>query len=96
MRSGTDVGQGSSCERQCDRLRILLRNQLRLEEVGKRRDHVLLFDDKAIEGWRGTHHVFSMWKEGVSGIRGEIVPEIFQKDHVVWAQVSERGKGSGD
>ena len=60
------------------------------------RDHVLRFDDKEIEGWRGTYRGFSMWREGVSGIRGEIVPEQFQKDHVVWARVSERGKGSGD
>ena len=96
MRSGTAVGQGSPCERQCDQLRILLRNQSRQEGVGKRRDHVLWFDDKEIEGWRGTHRGFSMWREGISGIRGEIVPEQFQKDHVVWARVSERGKGSGD
>ena len=38
-------------------------------------DHVLQFDDKEIEGWRGTRHGFSMWEEGVGGIRGEIVPE---------------------
>ena len=83
MRSGTAVGQGSPCERQCDQLRILLRSQSRQEEVGRMRDHVLRFDDKEIEGWRGTHRGFSMWREGVSGIRGEIVPEQFQKDHVV-------------
>ena len=96
MRSGTAVGQGSPCERLCDQLRILLRNQSRQEEVGRRRDHVLRFDDKKIEGWRGIRRGFSMWKEDVSGIRGEIVPERFQKDHVVWAQVSERGKEFGD
>ena len=59
-------------------------------------DHVLLFGDKEIREWRGTRRVFSMWEEGVSGTRGEIVPEQFQKDHVIWAQVSERGKESGD
>ena len=57
---------------------------------------MLRFDDKKIEGWRGIHHGFSMWREGVSGIRGEIVPEQFQKDHVIWARVSERGKEFGD
>ena len=51
-------------------------------------DHVLRFGDKEIEGWRGTHRGFSMWKEGVGDTRGEIVPEQFQKDHGVWAQVS--------
>ena len=60
------------------------------------RDHVLRFDDKEIEGWHGKHREFSMWREGVSGTRGEIVPEQFQKDHVVWVQVSERGKEFGD
>ena len=59
-------------------------------------DHVLQFDDKEIEGWHGTHRGSSMWREGVSGTRGEIVPERFQKDCVVWAQVSERGKESRD
>ena len=51
-------------------------------------DHVLWFGDKEIKGWRGTHRGFSMWEEGVGGTRGEIVPEQFQKDHDVWAQVS--------
>ena len=96
MRSGTVVGQGSPCERQCDRLRILPRSQSRQEGVGRRRDHVLPFDDKEIGGWRGIHRVFSMWVEDVSSTRGGIVPERFQMDHVVWAQVSERGKESGD
>ena len=88
MRSGTVVGQGSPCERQYDRLRILPRSQSRQEEVGRRRDHVLQFDDKEIREWRGIHRVFSMWVEGVSDTRGEIVPEQFQKDHDIWAQVS--------
>ena len=96
MRSGTAVGQGSPCERLCDQLRILLRNQSRQEEVRRRKDHVLRFVDKKIEGWRGIHRVFSMWKEGVSGTRGEIVPERFQMDRVVWEQVSEMGRESGD
>ena len=96
MRSGTAVGQGSLCERQCDQLRILLRNRSRQEEVGRRRDHVLRFVDKKIEGWRGIRRGFSMWGEDVSGTQGEIVPERFQKDRVIWAQVSERGKGFGD
>ena len=96
MRSGTVVGQGGPCEIQYDRLRILPRSQSRQGEVGRRRDHVLQFDDKEIRGWRGIHRVFSMWVEDVSGTRGEIVPERFQMDHVVWARVSERGRGSGD
>ena len=95
MRSGTIVGQGSPCERQCDQPRILLRNQSRQEGDEGRMDHVLLFGNKEIREWCGTHRVFSMWEEGVSGTRGEIVPEQFQKDHVVWAQVSERGRESG-
>ena len=57
---------------------------------------MLQFDDKEIEGWRGIRRGFSMWEEGVGGTQGEIVPEQFQKVHVVWAQVSERGKESGD
>ena len=88
MRSGTAVGQGGLCGRQCDRLRTLLLSQLRQEEVGRRRDHVLRFGDKEIEGWHGTHREFSMWEEGVGGTRGEIVPGQFQKDHDVWVQVS--------
>ena len=56
--------------------------------------HVLPFGNKEIREWRGTHRVFSMWEEGVSGTQGEIVPEQFQKDHVVWAQVSGKGKES--
>ena len=40
-------------------------------------DHVLRFGDKEIKEWCGTHHGFSMWKEGTSGIREEIVPEQF-------------------
>ena len=96
MWSGTVFSQGSPCERRCDRLRILPLNQSRQEGVGGRRDHVLRFGDKEIEEWRGTHRGFSMWREGVSGTRGEIVPEQFQKDHVVWARVSERGKGFRD
>ena len=96
MRSGTAVGQGGPCGRQCDQPRILFRSQSRQEGAEKRMDHVLQFDDKEIEGWCGTRHGFSMWEEGIGGTRGEIVPEQFQKDHVVWAQVSERGKESGD
>ena len=96
MRSGTVVGQGSPCERLCDRLRILLRNQSRQEGVGRRRDHVLRFDDKKIEGWCGIRRGFSMWREDVSDTRGGIVPERFQRGRVVWARVSERGKESGD
>ena len=57
---------------------------------------MLPFDDKEIGGWRGIHRVFSMWVEDVSDIRGEIVPERFQRGHVVWARVSERGRESGD
>ena len=57
---------------------------------------MLPFGDKKIREWRGIHRVFSMWVEGVSDTRGEIVPERFQMDHVVWAQVSERGRESGD
>ena len=57
---------------------------------------MLQFGDKEIEEWRGTHRGFSMWREGVSGTRGEIVPELFQKDRVVWVRVSERGKGFRD
>ena len=96
MRSGTVVGQGGPCERQYDQLCILLRSQSCQEEVGRRRDHVLQFVDKEIGGWRGIRRVFSMWVEGVSGTRGEIVPGRFQMDHVVWARVSERGRESGD
>ena len=51
-------------------------------------DHVLRFDDKEIKGWRVTHRGFSMWKEDIGGTRGEIVPEQFQKNHDIWAQVS--------
>ena len=57
---------------------------------------MLQFDDKEIEGWHGTRRGFSMWEEGVGGTQGEIVPEQFQKDRVVWAQVSEMGTESGD
>ena len=53
---------------------------------------MLQFDDKEIEGWRGIRRGFSMWREGVSDTRGEIVPEQFQRGRVVWARVSERGK----
>ena len=88
MRSGTAVGQGSPCERQCDQLHILLRSRLHRAEVGRRMDHVLQFGDKEIEVWRGTHHEFSMWEEDVDSTRGEIVPEQFQKGRDVWAQVS--------
>ena len=96
MRSGTVVGQGSPCERQRDQPCILLRSQSRQEGVERRTVHVLQFGDKEIEVWRGTCRGFSMWEEGVVGTRGEIVPEQFQKDHVVWAQVSERGRESRD
>ena len=37
-----------------------------------------------------------MWEEGVGGTQGEIVPEQFQKDCVVWVQVSEMGMESRD
>ena len=57
---------------------------------------MLPFGDKEIEGWHGTRRGFSMWREGVGGTRGEIVPEQFQKGHVVWARVSGRDKESGD
>ena len=59
-------------------------------------DHMLQFDDKEIEGWRGIRRGFSMWEEGVGGTQGEIVPEQFQKDCVIWAQVSEMGMESRD
>ena len=65
MRSGTVVGQGSPYGRQCGLLRILLWSQSHLEEAEKRRDHVLRFDDKEIEGWHGTRRGFSMWEEGI-------------------------------
>ena len=57
---------------------------------------MLQFGDKKIGGWRGIHRVSSMWVEGVGGTQGEIVPERFQMDRVVWAQVSEMGRESGD
>ena len=88
MRSGTIVGQESPFERQCGRLRILLWSQLCQEVVGRRKDHVLRFGDKEIEGWRGIHHEFSMWGEGEVGTQGEIVPEQFQRGRGVWALVS--------
>ena len=65
MRSGTIFGQGSPYGKQYGRLRILPWSQLGQEEVGRRRDHVSRFGDKEIEGWRGTHCGFSMWKEDV-------------------------------
>ena len=67
MQSGTIVSQVTLCERQCDRLRILLQSQLGQGEVGRRMGHVLRFGDKEIEEWRGRHRGFSMWKEGVGG-----------------------------
>ena len=88
MRSDTAISQGSPCERRCGRPRILLRSQLRQEEAEKRMDHVLWFGDKEIKEWCGIHCGFSMWEEGVSSIRGEIVSERFRKDHDVWARVS--------
>ena len=57
---------------------------------------MLRFGDKKIRGWRGIRRVFSMWEEDVSGTREEIVPERFQMDRVVWEQVSEMGRESGD
>ena len=96
MWSGTAVGQGSPCVRQYGQLRILLRSQSRQGVDEGRRDHVLPFGGKKIREWRGTRRVFSTRKGGVSDTRGEIVPEQFQKDRVVWAQVSERGKECGD
>ena len=88
MQSDTICGQENPCERQYDPLRTLLWSQLGQEEVGRRRDHVLQFGDKEIEGWRGIHHEFSMWGEGEVGTQGEIVPERFQRGHGVWALVS--------
>ena len=88
MRSGTTFGQKSPCGKQYGLLCILLRSQLGQEGVERRMDHVLWFGDKEIKGWCGTHRGFSMWEEGVGSTRGEIVPEQFQKDHDVWAQVS--------
>ena len=68
MQSGTIFGQGSPCGRQYGRLRILPQSQLGQGEVGRRRDHVLRFGDKEIEGWRGIHHESSMWGKGEVGI----------------------------
>ena len=96
QRSGTIFGQESPCGRRCDQFCTLLRSQLGQEEVGRRRDHVLRSVDKKIEGWRGIHHGFSIWVEGGVGMRGEIVPEKFQKGHDVWAQVSWKGRVFGD
>ena len=66
-RGRTIFGQGSPCERQYGQLHTLLQSQLGQEEVGRRRDHVLQFGDKEIEGWRGIRHEFSMWAEGEVG-----------------------------
>ena len=63
MQSGIIFGQGYLYERQCGPLRILLWHQSGQEEVRRRKDHMLLFDDKKIEGWCGRHHGSSMWKE---------------------------------
>ena len=49
---------------------------------------MLQFDDKKIKEWRGICRGSSMWREDGVGIQGEIVPERFQRDHGVWAQVS--------
>ena len=49
---------------------------------------MLRFVYKKIEERRGRHRVFSMWEEVEVGRRGGIVPEKFQKVHVVSAQVS--------
>ena len=89
MQSGPVVGQGSPCERQRDQPRILLRSQSCQEGVERRTVHVLQFGDKEIEVWCGTRRGFSMWEEGIVGTRGEIVPEQFQKDHVVGASFQE-------
>ena len=64
MWSGTIFGQGSPCRRRYDRLCILLQSQSGQEGVGRRRDHVLRFVDKEIEGWRGIHRGSSMRREG--------------------------------
>jgi hypothetical protein len=53
---------------------------------------VLPFGNKRIEGERGIHHGSSMWEEVEVCTQGEIVPERFQMGHVVWVQVSWRGK----
>ena len=63
MQSGTIFSQGYPCEKQCDLLHILLQHQLGQEKVGRRKDHVLQFDNKKIKGWHGRHHESSMWKE---------------------------------
>ena len=83
MQSGTAVGQGIPCGRQCGQPRILLRSQSRQEEAEKRMDHVRPFGDKEIREWHGIRCGFSMWEEGEGGTQGEIVPEQFQKDRVV-------------
>ena len=57
---------------------------------------MLRFGDKEIEEWRGIHHGSSMWREDEVDIQGEIVPEQFQRDHGVWAQVSWKGRVFGD
>ena len=88
MRLGTILGQESPCERRYDRLCILLQSQLGQEEVRRRRDHVLQFDNKKIEEWHETRRGSSMWREDGVSIQGEIVPERFQRDHGIWAQVS--------
>ena len=75
MWSGTIFGQESPCERQYDRLCILLWSQLGQEKVRRRRDHVLQFDDKKIEEWHGIRRGSSMWRGDGASIQGEIVPE---------------------
>ena len=78
MRLGTIFSQGYLCGKRYDRLYILLWHQSGQEEVRRRKDHMLQFDDKKIVGWHGRHHESSMWKEGGVCIPGEIVPERFQ------------------
>ena len=80
MQSGAIFGQESPCGILYGRLCILLRSQSSQEEVERRRDHVLRFDDKQIEEWCGIHCGSSMRREDNVGIRGEIVPELFQMD----------------
>ena len=63
MRSCTVIVQVIPCGRQYGLLRILLHYPQGQEEVERRRDHMLLFDNKAIEAWCGRHHASSMWGE---------------------------------
>ena len=48
--------RGTFCKKQCNPLCIFLQRQLDQVEVGRRKDHVLQFDNRRIEGWGGRHY----------------------------------------